>query len=291
MKTLILAGVALIALLGLAATLNSLVLDPGTKLPLSDLAPTVSDGGGESDIGNFLLAAFRVVMILAWVFVPVYVIILLINKDERKRFLRNLLIYGPIFILLYLLSTSRMTAGLVQEIVPQDFTAGEIEIGESEPLAPLPEYEPPAPWVTTAATAAIAAALAAAAAGIGFMLYQRSRSNAAEPLRKIEREAQEALDALEAGGNLSEVILRCYMQMVAALRDLRGIHRDTYMTPHEFEQYLAGRGLPAQAVHQLTALFEQVRYGGVQPGRQEERQAVSSLSAIIAAIQRSRGEA
>ena len=62
------------------------------------------------------------------------------------------------------------------------------------------------------------------------------------------------------------------------------------MTPHEFERILQERGLPRGPVHDLTQLFEQVRYGGYNPGRQEERVAVSSLSAIVTACQRSRGE-
>jgi hypothetical protein len=75
--------------------------------------------------------------------------------------------------------------------------------------------------------------------------------------------------------------------MIHALETYRNIHRDRYMTPHEFEAYLEGRGLPREPVRQLTALFEQVRYGGVRPGRADERTAISSLEAIVAACQKS----
>jgi hypothetical protein len=60
------------------------------------------------------------------------------------------------------------------------------------------------------------------------------------------------------------------------------------MTPSEFEQALQGKGLPREPVHQLTHLFEEVRYGARQVGEREERQAIDSLSAIVAACTRAK---
>jgi len=48
--------------------------------------------------------------------------------------------------------------------------------------------------------------------------------------------------------------------------------------------------LPVSPVHQLTQLFETVRYGGVTPGRKEEQVAVTSLRAIINACQKPGGQ-
>jgi hypothetical protein len=77
--------------------------------------------------------------------------------------------------------------------------------------------------------------------------------------------------------------------MLQAVEEYKNIRRDRDMTPHEFELALERRGLPREPIHQLTELFEQVRYGGQVPGRAEERLAVSSLSAIVSACQRTRG--
>jgi hypothetical protein len=54
------------------------------------------------------------------------------------------------------------------------------------------------------------------------------------------------------------------------------------MTTHEFERELLQRGFPALPVQRLTRLFEQVRYGGQQPGVFEKQTATESLREIIA---------
>jgi hypothetical protein len=105
-------------------------------------------------------------------------------------------------------------------------------------------------------------------------------------LRRVEKEARVALDAISAGGDLREAVIRCYLQMIEALQEYRGIHRDQDITPHEFEIILAKRGMPGEPVHQLTTLFEEVRYGTFKPGRKEEQVAIASLSAIVSACQR-----
>jgi hypothetical protein len=118
-------------------------------------------------------------------------------------------------------------------------------------------------------------------------IWRRARRREDEPLRRIERRAQEAIQSIEAGGDLREVIQRCYMQMLQAVSEYRLIDREQSMTPHEFELLLEHRGLSIEAVRDLTALFERVRYGAEQPGRREEREAIASLSAIVSACQRS----
>jgi hypothetical protein len=285
-KTLIYAGLALLALLVLSATLNALTLDAGQPLPLQALAPQVLEPGGDLGFEAVLIAIFRVALILAWVIIPLYLLLLLVSKDARKRFVRMLMIYLPIILLLYMLAGRSGGEGALQEISPGGFELGNMEEMAGEPGAPLPEYQPPAPWVTTLTTVLLAAAITLAAAGAGYMLYRRSRRAELSPLQQIQQEAQAALDAIEAGGDLREVIIRSYLQMVQALKQYRNIHRDRDMTPHEFQDYLEKRGLPREPVRQLTQLFEQVRYGGAAPGRQDERAAIASLNAIINACQR-----
>jgi hypothetical protein len=119
-------------------------------------------------------------------------------------------------------------------------------------------------------------------------VWRRTRRKEELPLEKIERRAQDAIDELAAGGDLREVIQRCYFRMIDALHEYRNIDRERDVTPHEFELILQRHGLPPDPVHQLTDLFERVRYGAHRPGRQDEQLAVSSLSAIVAACQRAR---
>ena len=53
------------------------------------------------------------------------------------------------------------------------------------------------------------------------------------------------------------------------------------MTTGEFESLLAAKVAPRGPVHQLTQLFEAVRYGHWQPDAGDEQRALHSLDAIL----------
>lgn len=283
---LIFGGMALLALIMLAATLNNLRLDPGQPIQLPDLAPDVWSPDVPEGWQRILLAVFRYVMIAAWFGLPIWLAYLILSKEARKRFLRDLMAILPILILLLVLSNGQPRQPEAEEVAPSLFEMGEIDLGAGQEYAPLPEYQAPGDWVTTVTTIALSVTLTLAVAGLAFALFRRARMAKSTPLDRIRKEAQNALDAIEAGGDLRDVILRCYAQMIAALKQYRNIQRDQDMTPHEFEAYLTGRGLPKGPVRQLTQLFEQVRYGGQMPGRQDERAAINSLTAIVAACEK-----
>jgi len=115
-----------------------------------------------------------------------------------------------------------------------------------------------------------------------WILWRRNKHDLS-PNRLIARQAQSALEALQAGGDLKNTIIRCYYQMSAVINQQRGIQRSQVMTAHEFEEYLAKNGLPGEPVHQLTHLFEEVRYGDLPAGPAEEQVALNSLTAIVEA--------
>ncbi len=143
--------------------------------------------------------------------------------------------------------------------------------------------EPPA-WVPLAANLLLAAL--AAGAGLLLLLYLRGRADSApSPLDRLGDEAREAVDALHSGEDPADVIARIYLQMGRILEEERGIRRGAAMTPAEFERSLVHLGFPAEPVHTLTWLFEQVRYGARSLGEQEQRQAAGSLGAIAAYCQ------
>jgi hypothetical protein len=56
------------------------------------------------------------------------------------------------------------------------------------------------------------------------------------------------------------------------------------MTTQEFEKLLQGKGLPDEPIHQLTLLFEEVRYGNIAPGEGDETRAISSLRTVVSAL-------
>lgn len=282
----LLAVLALLALLVLAASLNTLQFREGKPLPMGRVAPDLLQGSDSNGLG-WMLAVLRGMLILMWVLVPFYVIYLIISKEARKRLLRDILLMLPILIMLYLLSNG-MNERKEEEDSGNMFGNQAFPEQEFQPREPvtLPEFQPPAPWVTTLTSLVLAVATVALVSFAVFIIWRRRHKKEDAPLRKIEMEAQEAIDSLDAGGDLREVIQRCYLQMVVAMREYRMIQRNQDVTPHEFEQVLARQGLPFEPVHELTDLFERVRYGGYQPGRPEEMVAKSSLSAIISACKR-----
>jgi VanZ family protein len=97
----------------------------------------------------------------------------------------------------------------------------------------------------------------------------------------LVQEARAALTDLQAGGDLKNVVLRCYARMCRVLRESRNIERRRAMTPREFERHLAEIGLRDEHIRRLTRLFEGVRYGAKPSGRPEEREAIACLTAIV----------
>ena len=267
MWTFIFAGLALISLVLLSASLKTIQFEPGRPFSFSQLAPSVVDSTIPNQSLRLLTAIFRVVLILGWIVLPLYIILLIIDKKERKRFIRDMIMFLTIAAALYFLLNQRSAQQPNAQTNPLGGLLG--TPAPPGPLAPPPTpYVPPPAWVTMLASILIAGAITLIVVGIFYSIWKRShdRLQSSEPLRAVQREAQSALDALEAGGDLREIILRCYYQMAETLRESRGIQRNFDMTPHEFEIYLERRGLPRDPIHQLTQVFEQVRYGGVKPG-------------------------
>lgn len=95
------------------------------------------------------------------------------------------------------------------------------------------------------------------------------------------REAESAVNALNQGANLRNVIVRCYMQMMRSLKEEQGIERNRTMTVRELEELLQNQGFPMVPVHQLTYLFEKVRYGKQQTTDEDKEIALESLNEII----------
>jgi len=130
----------------------------------------------------------------------------------------------------------------------------------------------------------IAVAVALGVAGLLWLAWPRE-PRPTSPLQELGDQAQGAIEALEAGADLKDTILRCYLEMAHTVSRARGIERGAAMTPREFEHQLAKAGLPRPPVRRLTRLFEQVRYGATPAGPAEEQDAVACLASIAQACQ------
>jgi hypothetical protein len=111
----------------------------------------------------------------------------------------------------------------------------------------------------------------------------------AGPIDLVGLEAEKARQALITGVDLKDVILHCYQQMSLAMKQEQGIEREDFMTTGEFETVLEAVGIPHEPIHQLTRLFEAVRYGNWQPNAVDEQKAIQCLEAIIVHSRGARG--
>ena len=68
--------------------------------------------------------------------------------------------------------------------------------------------------------------------------------------------------------------------MCIALQDEQEIKREESMTVEEFEKRIEAASAPQKPVHQLTNLFEAVRYGNWEPGPIDEKEAIKCFNDI-----------
>jgi NADH:ubiquinone oxidoreductase subunit 5 (subunit L)/multisubunit Na+/H+ antiporter MnhA subunit len=101
--------------------------------------------------------------------------------------------------------------------------------------------------------------------------------------------AARAAADLERGGEISDVILRCYRDMCNVLS--RHVLLSHEMTPREFAQHLGRAGVREKEVSLLTTLFERVRYGRHAATSDERVEAIGALKRIEEQYGRSKDEA
>jgi hypothetical protein len=272
-------GLAVTGLFFLAAGLSQLEFLPGLPLPMLLEQEAPPDGVGTLPGGDAIFFILRVVYLIGLILLPFFVIYLVINPKARKKFLKELLRIGSFALMMYFIFS-----------LIRSFDQTEKELGGEAgggpqgglPSPELVEFIPKTPaWLVNT----LAVLLALLIVGlIGVLLWVFLKRKPAElPLRQIAEEAQSALDAIRAGGDLRNIVLRCYAEMSRVLSERRGIQRPPDMTPREFEIALERQGLPREPVQALTRLFEEVRYGAITPGKGEEQRALDSLAAIVQA--------
>jgi hypothetical protein len=278
--TLILLGMVMVLTVLIAAGLPRLQFQPGLPLPKLEQRWVVSEPAGSEPataipVNRFFSVFFATVMVVAFV---VIVVKLLRGASRRDitGFLRLMLILavlGGLFILLILLLPgSNMGSTPVETPLPTPVPRAAVPLGQA-PVSLL--------WL-------VGLSLLAAALLVGAWILSSRRAG---PVRRLGLEAEKARQALLTGRDLKEVIIRCYWQMGQAVKRERGLERQDFMTTGEFERLLASAGMPQAPVHQLTRLFDSVRYGNGQPSPDDEQQALACLDAIIAFSRSSAGEA
>jgi hypothetical protein len=271
---------SLSAIILLATGLSNLQLLPGKDLPSDLTFPESSPSANFGAVGETVFSIFRYLYLIAWILFPVALIYLLLTKEGRKRLLKELFRVLP-FVIIFLLFAQYLRSLIGKFDMGNEAARNASKFPETG-LYPSPQeaFIPSSPpWAIWIASFAMALLIVFIIGLVVWIVWKRKKKRA--PLVRIAEEAQTALDAIESGGDLRNIVIRCYYDMVQALTEFRGIHRGADMTPHEFQQRLVEKGVPREPVRQLTELFEEVRYGQGMPGRYEEQRAVSSLTSIL----------
>jgi hypothetical protein len=277
--TIILAGLALTGLVILASGISTLDLNNGPLylLPASEQATRAPLPPRVVPIPTNYLTLLGLVFLVLF---PFSIIYLLISPSARRRFLIQLAQVSLFVLFLYFLSKSigklfpKLGIGLSGSL-KDDLAARGFEVRFLEPFKP----QNPA-WLTELLSVALAAGFVLFLVGLWSRLRQVEGRHPS-PAEKLVRSAQTALRRIDAGQNLRDVVLRCYLEMTQAVAERRQLTRPEHVTPHEFIYSLEGIGLPTEQVRRLTALFEAVRYGHKTPGAPERAEAVACLNAII----------
>lgn len=278
-RLLIIFVIFLVVLTVLAAGLNGLELKEGIKFNFEQVSKLEMSSGTTIDPGFWPLV-IKAILALGMLLAPVYLIYMLIDKQRRKRLVFDLALFAILFFLL-----DKLRESLSKNTTVQDINLGMSGNGPTlEPgVAGTPMPPMPVPSDTMITITAIALGIAAVALlGLLWFMLMRNRRQHPTVMLQLATQAEETIEALITGQNLRETILLCYRRMTEIAAKSRNLPRDISVTPHEFETILVTNGLPTNPVHELTRLFEDVRYGDLNVGEDERQRAVTALRVIAA---------
>jgi hypothetical protein len=277
-NTLILLGLVMIITMMIAANLPQLELQPGMPLPrLQDgqvvAAPTEQDQSVSISANKFVIVLIALILAGATLY-STYKLLRgadwkIISDSLRSMLVVSVILGGLVFLIMLLPASGRDTPV-------------EIPIPTPEPVvtSPLGSVPPLLLWL-------VGIGLLLISVLVGVWIFTSSRQ--ASPIDLVGLEAEKAWQALKTGLDLKDVIIKCYLQMSLALKKEQGIERKDFMTTGEFENLLEAAGIPHEPIHQLTRLFDAVRYGNWQPNTVDEQKAIQCLEAIMLHSRETRG--
>jgi len=277
-KTLILLGVVILITMMIAANLPQLEFQPGMPLPRLEHGQVVAVPIEEDQSVSISAPTFILVFIALILAGATFYSMAQLFRGADWKFIAEVL--RPILIV------SLVIGGLVFLIMllPRSGSYTPIEMPVSTPgpvvTSPLGSAPPPLLWLVGIGLFVISVLV---------LVWITRPSQQASPMDLVGWEAEKARQALKTGMHLKEVIIHCYIQMSLALQQEQGIERKDFMTTGEFENLLETAGVPHEPIHQLTRLFDAVRYGNWQPNPVDEQMAIQCLEAIMIYSRDARG--
>lgn len=264
--------ISVLLIFTIAVSMESIRFSEGRVADQS--AEAANPFGGEIPEDDVYLLA-RILGILLIISFVTSIVMLFVSKEARKRFLRWIIL-AALFTLIYSFPRPGDQGGTTippeESIINLTPFVGEISGGEAvftEQITQAPN------WVVTILSFIVSILL------LGIIVFFALRKKPQKPLDKVAEEAQKAIDAIGTGANFKDIIIRCYHEMSQALAVEQNLTRNEEMTPREFKRILINHGFPKNEVDKLTNLFEKVRYGSIQPSKDDEVIAISSLKAIL----------
>jgi hypothetical protein len=270
-KVLIFLGLVTIVTVIIAASLPQLEFQPGMPLPKLEydqvVVPPVKAEPSEAISVDKFIIALALLIAAASVSHMIYRLLRGAKRKDLIAFIWPVVVTGLIlggFVFLIMLLPKSESPAAVELPVPTP------EPPVTAPLGPVP---PLLLWL-------VGIGLLVTGILIAIWIFG-SPAKRATTIDIVSLEAEKAWQELKAGLGLKDVIIKCYRQMSRALAEEQGIERKESMTAREFENLLEAAGVPYDPVHQLTQLFEAVRYGHWQPNPIDEEKAIHCLEAIV----------
>ena len=269
--------VALACLLSLLiAGLNRLELLPGRPLP-SLFQSAESAGPLDRPSASQAPDVSGLVVVIVAGTLAGGIAISLFFRDFRRRLLKLLITACVLLLMLWFVNPFARQPIPSSEPSPAA-TAGPASGGEPSP--------PQAPPLRASNGLIVLAAIGTAAllTGIGFVAWRTARLRLAARLRpgvldELAEEAGRAAQAIRAGDDPRDAVLRCYKEMCAILAREGNVHAIDTLTPREFAALLRDHGMGSAHADRLTWIFEEVRYGS-RPSTPLATEAIACLEAV-----------
>ncbi len=235
------------ALLVLTANLDDIALAPGRSSPDDEAAAGPSQTA--TRVSGSTMRLIRHLLFIAFTAsLAIVLLAALFTRLLRKWLYFTIGLFGALIV--FDLFASKLPSTSTSNSFDDD-GAAVATVGEADP--------------TDWGRVLLAVGLSVAAGGtlvlgthLGVSWWRASRDRRTDP--GIVWELEQLVDRALAGCEDTDLVLRCYHEMVALLSRAERIEHAT-LTAREFTDRLRDLGLQSDAVDRLTELFELVRYG------------------------------
>ena len=190
--------------------------------------------------------------VLFWILLFLALVYAFVSPQFRKQVIRT-----AIFVAVMIFALNRLR----ETLTPKEPEETPVGLAEQPPPGAYANALPDPPsivtstpdWIVWTITILFALLLVV----LVWFLWRKLRPRAEEEdaQAQVAQQAGAALSELEQGGDLREVILRCYAQMSNVLHENSNVKRHSAMTPRDFEEHLTQLGIRRPTYRSLDAAF------------------------------------